>query len=82
MYKQNEGGAIGNELTGVVARTSMNLLLRNLREVATNLDLNPKIADAFVDDVMCASKVVPAGWRYDCVNKRIIWKHDAQEEDV
>ena len=32
VYKQNEGGAIGNELTEVVAKTRMILLLRKLRK--------------------------------------------------
>ena len=82
VFKQNEGGAIGNELTGVVAKTRMILLLKKLKEEANGLELAPKIADAFVDDVMCASKKIPAGWRYDCIDKRLVWKVDDQEEDL
>ena len=82
VFKQNEGGAIGYELTGVVAKTRMIFLLRKLKEVANGLELAPKIADAFVDDVMCASKKIPAGWRYDCIDKRLVWKVDDQEEDL
>ena len=62
-YVQDEGGSIGSELTGEIAKSRMIVLLRHLVRKCVDLRLEMKISASFVDDVMIAMRGVQRGTR-------------------
>ena len=53
-YRQTDGGSIGNEITGVVAKTRMIWFINKLKQTLGDNEINTKIAKAFVDDLFLA----------------------------
>ena len=77
--RQKEGGAIGMEITGVVAQIFMvwwdKQLINKLAEVNIHLDLHER----YVDDTNVATEQTPVGARY--VGRRITITEDTMIED-
>ena len=77
--RQEEGGAIGMEITGVVAQIFMvwwdRQLVRKLNEVNIQLNLHER----YVDDTNAVTKQTPRGARYD--GERITITEAATIED-
>ena len=66
VYKQEEGGAIGSELTCVVARTRMIMFMRDLRNKVAELEgIEMFLGKVNVDDIALLSTSIERGWRYD-----------------
>ena len=57
-FKQNDGGSIGSELTGVVAKTRIIRFIRRLRQALENSGVDARIIKAFVDDLFLAVNAV------------------------
>ena len=58
IFRQNDGGSIGSELTGVVAKTRVIRFIRKLWQALENNGVDAKIIKAFVDDLFLAVKSV------------------------
>ena len=58
IHKQTDGGSIGNELTGVVAKTRVIRFMRRLKQALEDSNVDAKIMKAFVDELFCAVKTI------------------------
>ena len=77
VYKQKEGGSIGSQLTGIVAKVRMILWLRRFLEICFTVLLST----AFVDDSVYAIKVVDPGVRYSVEMNMLQFSEEWKQED-
>ena len=63
--RQKEGGAIGMELTGVVAQVFLVWWDRQLRRKLAEVNFNLKLHKRYIDDTNVAGPETPIGARYD-----------------
>ena len=82
LYQQEEGGSIGGELTGVVAKTRVILYLRKLNSKLNQLGIKALLVKAFVDDVFLALKKVRKGMKYDDFGQCLVWNQEKFDEDA
>ena len=82
VYKQEEGGAIGSELTCVVARTRMIMFMRDLRNKVAELEgIEMFLGKVYVDDTALVSTTIERGWRYAKCEGKMVWSQDWADED-
>ena len=77
--RQKEGGAIGMELTGVVAQIFMVWWDKQLSNKLQELDIRLKLHERYVDDSNMAGKGTQVGARYD--GERIAITEESVNED-
>ena len=77
--KQKEGGAIGMELTGVVAQIFMVWWDRQLNNKLQEVDVHLSLHERYVDDTNIITKNTPIGARYE--NDRIVVTGETIHED-
>ena len=83
VYKQEEGGAIGSELTCVVVKTRMIMFMRDLRNKVAELEgIEMFLGKVYVDDTALVSTSIERGWRYDKCEGKMVWSQDCADEDV
>ena len=83
VYQQEEGGAIGSELTCVVARTRMIMFMRGLRNKLAELEgMKMFLGKVYVDDTALVSTSIGRGWRYDKYEGKMSWSQDWADEDL
>ena len=80
VYKQKEGGSIGSQLTGIVAKVRMILWIRRINSKCLEIGLTVFLSTVFVDDSVFSIKVVDLGIRY-CVKMTMLqfseeWKQE------
>ena len=63
--RQKEGGAIGMEITGVVAQIFMVWWDRQLRQKLDEVNIQLNLHERYVDDTNVVTKQTPIGARYD-----------------
>ena len=81
LYRQKEGGAIGNELTRVVAETSMLLYIQKLKCRAEALALQNNLVWVYVDDTSVVGKKVQRGLRLSEDKSCLVWDEQCELED-
>ena len=82
VYKQDEGGAIGSELTCVVARTRMIMFMREMKRKVAELEgIRMFLAKVYVDDTALVSTSIERGWRYDKCEGKLVWTQAWSDED-
>ena len=81
LYKQKDGGATGNELTCVIAKTRMILYIRKLKRRSELLGLSIRLVWVHVDDTLVASKRVAKGTRLSDDKHQLIWSEEWEQED-
>ena len=84
--RQNDGGSIGNQLTGEVADVVMAWWTGEFKKLASTatIDLMSEFlidSGLYVDDYNLAYFVLPAGTRWDEEERKMIIKEDEIEED-
>ena len=82
VYKQKEGGFIGSQLTGIVAKVRMILWIRRINSKCLEIGLTVFLSTVFVDDSVF-SIIVDPGIRY-CVEMNILqfsekWKQEDED---
>ena len=79
LRRQVKGGAIGMELTGVVAQVFMLWWDRQFTEKLETIDIKLKLHERYVDDTNLVTKHTEKGARYDGTNLTIT--EDTMRED-
>ena len=69
--KQEEGGAIGSDMTGEVTRDYMILWDEKLIELCKTLGITLDLYDRYVDDDTIVTRAIGKGWYYCSVDKRM-----------
>ena len=69
IYKQEDGGSIGNELTGIVAKTRVILFIRKLNIKLAEYGVKVYLVKASVDDFFLADKKLERGMTVDIRNE-------------
>ena len=62
MYRQNEGGAIGARLSGVVARINMDRWEECMMAAMERMKVGIYLFVKYMDNVNLAMSVIPAEW--------------------
>ena len=82
IYRQNDGGAIGADLTGKIARCVMSLwdvtYMRKLREAGIHIDLYKR----YVDDQLDVCPPITPGWTYNPKNRRMEYSEEIAKIDT
>ena len=81
VYKQLEGGSIGSELTGIVAKVRMILWVRKINAKCLALGLRVLLSAVFVDDSVFAVKMIEKGMRYSVEQDTLQFSEEWKEED-
>ena len=75
---QEDGGSIGSDLTGEVARNYMLLWDQKLLQKCKKLGIMFDLQSRYVDDMLIVMRAVGKGWKFDC--KRGILVFDSELE--
>ena len=81
-YLQSEGGAIGLQLTGVVARIIMDRWSGTMRRRMMINHLECFLMTKYVDDVYIFLQGLKKGMRYNKFNKKLEWGEDDESYDI
>ena len=79
-YLQEDGGSIGSELTGEIAKTRVLVVLRKIKSISMNVGLRVLLLGAFVDDVSVAMRGVEKGQKFS--DGSIVFCEDRLHEDA
>ena len=79
--KQTDGGPIGLQLTGAVARVVMLWWDKKFLEVANTAGVGIDMYERFVDDSNLVSETIEAGWEFCETTKRMKFVEEKVQED-
>ena len=79
--KQTEGGPIGLQVTGAIARIVMLWWDERFLEIANVAGIGIEMYERFIDDSNLVSEVVEAGWRFSKETGRLTFKEDQVPHD-
>ena len=65
LYRQLVGGAIGDSITGVVARILMDRWADRLKELLEQVDVDVYLLLKYVDYINLATAIVPIGYKWE-----------------
>ena len=80
--RQRAGGAIGMELTGVIAQVFMVWWDRQLTNKLEEVNIRPKLHERYVDDTNICTKETPVGARYEQGRITITEESRTEDEDM
>ena len=78
--RQRAGGAIGMELTGVVAQIFMVWWDKQLKTKLDEVNIHPILHERYIDDTNTSVKETPIGARY--IQGRLVTTDESREEDA
>ena len=80
--RQAEGGAIGSELTGEVARNFMVNWDKRYLKVLKTLGITKELYARYVDDILVSLNVINKGWRFDGDAGKLVFSEDKAKVDT
>ena len=72
IYVQNDGGAIGSDLTGEIARLVMAVWDTKFLKILKNTGIYIDMYKRYVDDQIDTLPPITPGWRYSTAMKRMV----------
>ena len=77
--RQKEGGPIGMDLTGTIAKIFMKWWDQQLKAKMDEIGITNKLYERYVDDINQCTKMTPTGMRY--VGDQLTYSEEARRED-